>query len=117
MISLMSHMLKVFLRIIHARIRAKCEWDLDNAQFGFRNTFGTREALFGLNILLQKCRDHQKDVFACFMDYEKAFDRVLHNTFIDLLCQVGVDGKDIRVIKNLYWQQKAEIRKFGNPKC
>jgi len=109
----MSHMLKTFLRIIHARIRSKCKWDLDDSQFGFRNAFDTREALFGLNILLQKCRDHQRDVFACFIDYEKAFDRVLHNTLIDLLHQAGVDGKDIRVMKNLYWQQKAEI-KIGN---
>jgi len=55
LISLMSHMLKTFLRIIHARIRSKCEWDMDDSQFGFRNGFGTREAIFRLNVLLQKC--------------------------------------------------------------
>lgn len=87
LLSLMRYMLKTFFRIIHARIRSMCEWHLDDSQFGFRNAFGTREAPFGLNILLQKCRDHQKNVFACFIDYEKTFDRVLHSTLIDLLRQ------------------------------
>jgi len=27
-------------------------WDLDDSQFGFRNGCGTREAIFGLNVLL-----------------------------------------------------------------
>lgn len=83
--------------------------DLDDSQFGFRSTFVTREALFGFNVLKQKCRDHRQDVFACFVDYEKAFDRVRHNRLIERLLQAGVDEKDIRIIKNLYWRQKAEI--------
>jgi len=82
-ISLMSHMLKAFLRIIHARIRSRCEEDLADSQFGFRNAFGTREALFGKN--LQKCRDQRKDVFACFIDYEKVFDRVQHDKLVNML--------------------------------
>lgn len=115
LISLMSHMLKAFLRIIHARIRRRCEEDLDDSQFGFRNAFGTREALFGMNLLLQKCRDQRKDVFACFIDYEKAFDRIQHDKLIDILQGVGIDDRDIRIIKNLYWNQTAQI-KIGNIK-
>ncbi|XP_060533833.1 uncharacterized protein LOC132706497 [Cylas formicarius] len=51
MISLMSHVLKVFLRIVHTRIYAKCERQVGGTQFGFRNGVGTREALFSLNVL------------------------------------------------------------------
>lgn len=53
MISLMSYVLKVFLRIIHTRIFKKCEEHVDRVQFGFRNGVGTREALFCLNVLTQ----------------------------------------------------------------
>lgn len=113
LISLMSHTLKVFLKIIHSRIRNKCENDLDETQFGFRNALGTREAMFALNVLLQKCRDQRKDVFVCFIDYEKAFDRVQHEKLINILRGAGVDGKDLRIIKNLYWQQKAVVRVNG----
>lgn len=113
LISLMSHTLKVFLKIIHARIRAKCEADLDETQFGFRNALGTREALFALNILLQKCRDQRKDVFVCFVDYEKAFDRVQHIQLINILRNMEVDNRDVRIIENLYWRQKAAVRLNG----
>jgi len=108
-------MLKAFLHIIHARIRCICEEDLADSQFGFRNAFVTREALFGMNLLLQKCRDQRKDVFACFIDYEKAFDRVQHDKLVDMLRGVGLDDRDIRIIKNLYWNQTAQI-KVGNIK-
>lgn len=46
----------------------------------------------------------------CFIDYEKAFDNVKHNLLISYLRDLGLDGKDIRLISNLYWNQKAEIR-------
>jgi len=64
--------------------------------------------MFALNILLQKCRGQRKDIFVCFIDYEKALNRVQHEKLIDVLRRTGVDDKDIRIIKNLYWRQKAE---------
>lgn len=78
-ISLMSHLLKAFIRIIHARIRGACEDSLDENQFGFKKGFGTREALFMINVLFQKRRDQRRDVYICFLDYEKAFDRIKHD--------------------------------------
>jgi endonuclease/exonuclease/phosphatase family metal-dependent hydrolase len=115
LISLMSHILKLFLKIIHARIRNKCEQDLDDTQFGFREAFGTREALMAVNFLLQKCRDQRKEVFACFIDYEKAFDRVKHADLMKMLADCDVDTKDQNFIKNLYWFQTAELR-YGSEK-
>lgn len=40
LISLISHVLKVFLRIIHTRIYKKCESQVNGCQFGFRNGVG-----------------------------------------------------------------------------
>lgn len=56
LISLMSHGLKLLLKIIHKRIFKKCEIDLDDAQFGFREGMGTREALFSLSVEINKKR-------------------------------------------------------------
>lgn len=109
-ISLMSHVLKVFLKVIHARIHRKCEESLGNTQFGFRNGFGTREAMFGFQVLVQRCRDVNVDVYACFIDYQKAFDTVQHDKLIDILREVGLDECDIRIIANLYWDQTAAIK-------
>lgn len=106
----MSHFLKLFLRVLHTRLYKKCEEASGASQFGFKSGFGTREAIFSLQTLVQNCQDQRKDVFLCFIDYEKAFDNVKHNLLISYLSDLGLDEKDIRLISNLYWNQKAEIR-------
>ena len=71
---------------------------------------GNREGIFCLNILAKKYIEVDRDLFACFIDYSKAFDRVHHAELITCLEQIGLDGKDIRMIVNLYWHQKAAIK-------
>lgn len=109
LISLMSHFLKLFLRILHTRLFRKCEEVSGWSQFGFKNGLGTREALFSMQTLIQNCLDQRKDVFLCFIDYEKAFDKVKHELLIKYLQEMGLDVKDIRIIANLYWNQTATI--------
>ncbi|KAL0279224.1 UNVERIFIED_CONTAM: hypothetical protein PYX00_000829 [Menopon gallinae] len=113
-ISLMSHVLKLFLKIIHGRIYRKCEEQISDTQLGFRGGLGTRDALFAIQVLVQRCLDMNKDVFLCFIDYEKAFDRVQHEKMIQILQQVGLDSRDVRIIANLYWNQKAHVRFSDN---
>lgn len=61
----MSHTLKFFLKVIHKRINKKLEENISNTQFGFRNGFGTREALFAYNVIVQRCLDVNQDAYAC----------------------------------------------------
>ena len=109
-ISLMAHTLKIFLKVIQARIGTKIDAEVGPTQFGFRPGSGTREGIFCYNILAQKHIEVDKDMYTCFIDYSKAFDRVHHNQLIKCLEKIGIDGRDIRVITNLYWHQKAAIR-------
>ena len=109
-ISLMSHTLKIFLQVILGRIRNKLNAQNGQEQFGFQSNKGTRDAIFCYNILAQKQLEVQKDLYACFIDYAKAFDRVKHSEVIKSLIKAGMDGKDIRIITELYWCQKAAIR-------
>lgn len=112
-ISLMSHTLKIFLKIIHLRIYRKLELDISETQFGFRNALGTREALFAFNVLIQRCMDVNQPIYVCFLDYNKAFDRVRHDRLIQLLRKKNLDTKDIRIISHLYYNQTATIKE-GN---
>ena len=109
-ISLMPHALKIFLKIIQARIGNKIDSEVGPTQFGFRPGSGTREAIFCFNILAQKFIEVDQDIYTCFIDYSKAFDKVHHSQLIECLEKIGVDGRDIRIIANLYWHQKAAIR-------
>ena len=92
----MSHVLKLFLKIVHSRIYSKCEKNIGRSQFGFKHGFGTREALFSIQVLIQRCRDVNVDVYVCFVDYEKAFDTVQHDKLITILQEIGLDGQDIQ---------------------
>ena len=63
-----------------------------------------------MNNIAQKHIQVQRDIYACFTDYSKAFDRIHHIKMIECLERSGIDGKDIRIIGNLYWHQKAAIK-------
>ena len=110
LISLMPHITKIFLRVVQNRIKQTIDIEVNEVQFGFRPGRGTREGIFCFNILAQKHIEVQKEMYVCFIDYAKAFDRVKHENLIKCLKDIGLDGKDIRVITNLYWHQQAAIR-------
>jgi hypothetical protein len=84
-ISLISHVLKTFLRIIYERIKNKREEYISDTQFGFRAGTGTREALVSLTVLTEKCLDMNHDLYICFTDLKKAFDKVQHQKLIEIL--------------------------------
>lgn len=106
----MTHTLKAFLNVIHNRIYRRLEEDISDTQFGFRNGLRTREALFALSVMSQRCLDINQDIYACLIDYNKAFDRVRHDQLIEILLRKKLDLRDIRIISNLYYDQKVIVR-------
>jgi len=58
----MSRILKLFLKIIHKRVYKKCEEHVSPAQFGCIKAVATRKALFGVQVLIQRCIDVNVDV-------------------------------------------------------
>ena len=51
----------------------------------------------------------KKDLFLCFIDYKKAFDKVKHNEMICVLDQIGIDDKDLRMIYIMNKQQPLKL--------
>ena len=52
-------------------------------------------------------------MYICLVDYEKAFDKVRHQDLFSILNDIGPDGKDLRLMGNLYRNQKAAVRVGG----
>ena len=109
-ISIMSQVTKILLRIILKRVRSKIRPELSQAQFGFVSGKGTRNAIFCLRTIAERSIEVQKNLYVCFVDYEKAFDKVKHEELLKLLRDIHLDGRDLRLIQNLYWNQKAAVR-------
>ncbi|XP_069979409.1 uncharacterized protein [Penaeus vannamei] len=58
-------------------------------------------------MLRERAIEQQQELFLCFTDYVKAFDKVRHEKFFDLRQSLDVDGKDLELVRNLYWNRKA----------
>ena len=108
-ISLMSHITKILLSVIIERNKEKIDREISDSQSGFRTGIGTREGIFNIRSIVEKRLAVKKKVYACFIDYEKAFDRVYHSTLMKILADINIDSKDRRIIQNLYWKQTASI--------
>ena len=109
-ISLISHASKILLKILTKRIESKANLILSDTQFGFRRGCGTREAIGVMRALCERNLEFGNDLFICFVDFEKAFDRVDWVMMLDILKSIRVDWRDRRLIRNLYMQQKAVVK-------
>ena len=110
-ITLMSHVTKLLLKIIQQRIANKIDKGCSNLQNGFRPGIGTREGMFNIRTILERQSiEVQQDVYICFIDYTKAFERVDHTKLIECLKEIGVDNKDLQIIAKMYWEQTAVVR-------
>ena len=96
-LSLMSHLLKMILRIILMRNRQKIENEISELQSGFMAGKGTRKGIFNLRMICERYSEVNQDVYACFIDYEKLFDRVNHEKMIKCLNDIGINGKESQV--------------------
>ena len=112
-IALMSHTLKLLLSIVNMRIEQKLDTNLSETQFGFVAKRGTRDAIALLKIIIQRALNVNREIITCFVDYEKAFDRVNHKYLIAILQKYNIDDKDIKIIKNLYEEQTANVKIDG----
>ena len=102
--------MKLLLKIILKRNQVLLNENSGEIQFGFKSGSGTRDAIFTMRIITEKCLEKGKDLYVCFIDYAKAFDRVQHQKAFECLRNTRMDSKDLRVITNLYWNQRACIR-------
>src|SRR6218665_3525325 len=111
-ISLLTHSSNILLKVIAKRLQTKAEADkcLGEDQFGFRKGRGTRDAIGALRMLKERSLEHKQEVYICFVDYEKAYDRVDWKKLINALRRMGVDWRERRLIGNLYLGQKVRIR-------
>jgi len=77
---------------------------------GFRKGKGTRDAIFQLRMINERCLQMGKKVNMCFMDYQKAFDWVNKDKLLEVMELSGIPELERRLIINLYWHQKALVR-------
>ena len=100
-ISLIAHTAKIVAKILRRRIEKKIEDVLGEDQFGFRRGKGTRDAIGMLRIISERTLEIDEELSVCFIDWQKAFDRVNWTKLMQILKEIGIDWRERRLISNL----------------
>jgi len=111
---LICHASRVLLSIILNRLRQYSERELSQEQTGFRAGKGTRDALFVLQLVIEKTIDvANKELYLTFIDYRKAFDMVNHKKIFDVMLSMGIPRHLVELRAGLYSNQEAAVRWNG----
>ena len=99
------------LKILQARrIQHYMNQKLSDVQVGFRKGRGTRDQIANTYWIIEKVREFQKNIYFCFIDYDKAFDCVDHNKLWKTLKEIGIPDHPTCLLRNLYVGLEAAVR-------
>ena len=76
----------------------------------FSPSRSTTDQIFTLKQIFEKSWKYGKDLFACFVDLEKAYDQVPRDKLWKVLQEYSVDGQLLRAIKSFYSRQAVCVR-------
>ena len=76
---------------------------ISDNQAGFRKGYRTTDQIYILKTLLNKyLHKKNKPLFACFVDFSKAFDMVWRDALLFKMNDVGISGNVYNIIQNMY---------------
>ena len=104
---------KLFTSILNRRLMDFIHSNnlLHPSQIGFLNKNRTSDHIFTLRTLIEKYAHlHKQKIYACFVDYKKAFDSVWHEGLFFRLLDYGIGGNIYSLIKSLYTKSSCAIK-------
>ena len=102
--------------MLRNRLNAWCESEqkLNDAQFGFRENRSTSDCIFIHHNIIQKVLANKLKLYCAFIDYQKAFDTVIHDALWMKLTNSQISSKMLKMLKSLYSNVKACTRNNEN---
>ena len=103
----------LFCSILNQRLYLYFEENkiLHSSQIGFLPENRTADHVFTLRTLIDKyVHYHKEKVYACFVDFRKAFDSVWHEGLFYKLLKVNIGGNFYNLIKSFYCNSSCSIR-------
>ena len=73
-VALNSHISRVMLKILQARLQQYVNHEQPDIQVDFTKGRGTRDQIANICWIIEKAREFQKNICFCFINYTKAFD-------------------------------------------
>ena len=107
-VKLLEHGMKVVERVLEKRIREIVI--VDDMQFGFMPGRGTIDAVFILRRMQEEYLAKGKKLYMCFVDLEKAFDRVPRKVLEWAMRKKGIPEVLVRAVMSLYEGARTRVR-------
>lgn len=108
-ISLLPSLYKLFASTIEKRITTTLEKCQPIEQAGFRRNYSTVDHIHSLELLIEKYQEFQRPLYIVFIDYQKAFDSILHSSIWKALQSQKVEKKYVQVLKYLYENTTSRV--------
>ena len=113
-ISVTSCLSKLFCIILNFRLSdfLKDNKILSNSQIGFLEETRTVDHVFTLKTLINKHVHNtpKGKIFACFIDFRKAYDSVCHKALFQKLSDLNISDNFIDVLKNMYSKTTCAVK-------
>ena len=85
-------------------------YELADVQAEFRKGRRTRDQIANIRWIIENLKEFQKNIYVCFIDYDKAFDCVDHNRLWKILQEMGIPDHLTCLLRNLYSGQEETVR-------
>ena len=116
-ICVMNALLKVLCLTLNERLKTYLYKmnTIDKAQIGFKAKCRTSDHILTLKTLINKhVKDkNKKKVFACFVDFRKAYDSIWQEGLFHKLNNNGINGPFLSILKRIYSNSACAV-KIGN---
>ena len=96
------------LEILQARLQQYVNHEPPDVQAGFRKARGSRDQIANIRWIVKKAKEFQKNIYFCFIDYDKAFDCVDHHKLRKILQEMGIPDHLTCLLRNLYMQVRKQ---------
>ena len=95
---------EIFPLIMNTRLNEFLEENnvINKCQIGFRKHHRTADHLLVLKTLIDFYKSHRRPIFACFIDFKKAYDSVWRKGLLFKLTSCGCIKTFLRFISNMY---------------
>uniref|UniRef100_A0A671W6R3 ribonuclease H n=1 Tax=Sparus aurata TaxID=8175 RepID=A0A671W6R3_SPAAU len=108
-----SNLGKVFCNIMNTRLMSFLTKHnvLSKSQIGFIPKQRTTDHIYTLHTLIDKHINQNKNkLFACFIDFQKAFDSIWHDGLFYKIIESGIGGKTYDIIKSMYSGNMCSVK-------
>ncbi|XP_029639147.1 uncharacterized protein LOC115214163 [Octopus sinensis] len=100
-ICLLSHVYKLFTKIILNRLSRRLDEQQPREQAGFQKNYSTMDHIFALTQLLERANEYKLPLCVVFIDYEKAFDSVETNAVLNSLQRQGIEAQYVQLLREI----------------